>query len=54
MNIIGYIGVAIAIAAVFVWIVGRIVTENAGWGKPWVWIIFGIGNVIMWISPFLV
>lgn len=48
-----YIGAAICVVACAVWIIGRIVTENAGWGVPWVWVVFGLGLVVIWLSPFV-
>lgn len=36
--------------SVLTWFIGRIVTEDARWGIPWVWIVFGIGFAVTWIS----
>lgn len=50
MMYIGWSGIFISLAAVLTWFIGRIVTEDAQWGIPWAWIVFGIGFVVTWIS----
>ena len=50
MDIVAWIGIFIMVAAAFTWFIGKAVTEDAGWGTPWAWIVFGIGFAVTWIS----